>query len=62
MDSNWSRSTLEFENPNHSSQFMEYVGLTRKAKAAKSPADFFSLFFTKKMFASVAEQTSLYQK
>ena len=59
-DSKWRELTEDFQNPNKDVPFVEYVGLGRKAAAAKSPIEFFLLFFTTEIFQTIAEQTNLY--
>lgn len=60
-NSDWQDVTGIFVNPNQSVPFLEYSGLSRNAASAKSPLDFFFLFFSYEMFKNIAQQTNLYQ-
>ena len=62
VDPGWRSVDSNFENPNSTKPFVEYVGLKRSAMNAKSPLDYFLLFFTREMFSSLAEQTNMYQQ
>ncbi|XP_066928278.1 piggyBac transposable element-derived protein 4-like [Clytia hemisphaerica] len=56
----WEKKTALFENPNNSKTFNEFIGVARETSSAKTPLEFFNLFFTDEIWDQIITESNRY--